>query len=70
MTQNNKFRIALASAKMTSAQFAERHHVSAPSITRVLNGQSKSRRLSRAIDKFIAEEFKKLGISNNSTEGK
>lgn len=58
-----KFRIALASAGMNQADWARMHKISEPSLTMLLHGKIKSKRLSAAINAFIDLEFKKLHLS-------
>jgi DNA-binding XRE family transcriptional regulator len=54
------FRIALASAKISQAEFARRLHVQPQSVNSLLNGCIKSRRISFAIAAFVDCELKKL----------
>jgi DNA-binding XRE family transcriptional regulator len=60
------FRIALSIAGMTQAQWARQQGVTRGAITLLLNEQMKSKRLSKAIEKFIGVEFKKLKIQTGS----
>lgn len=62
MHRSQQFKIALAAAGMTGPDFAKRHQVSAPAIWQTVYAKYKSERLDRAIDRFIGEQFRKLGI--------
>jgi hypothetical protein len=54
------FKIALALANMTQRDWALQHHVVPGTVTRLLDGKRKSRRLKGAMDDFIKAEFQKL----------
>ncbi|MFQ5629950.1 MAG: hypothetical protein ACE5I1_14380 [bacterium] len=62
MPKAKLFKIALTAADMTAEQFAESQRVSGACICRVLYGHSRSKRIEKAIDQFIAEQFCKLKI--------
>lgn len=57
------FRIALSIADMTQAQWARQHGVTKGAVSLLLNGQMKSKRLSKAIKTFITVELKKNNIT-------
>ena len=59
-TKRKHFRIALAAAEISSSEFARRQGVSHAAVARVLDGKTTSRRLTRAIDRFIDSELSKL----------
>lgn len=66
MTKHNRnFKIALASRGLSLKDFAATVPCSAPAIIQIINGKSKSRRISKAIKKIISEEFDRLCISGD-----
>lgn len=56
------FRIALASARMSEAEFARKAKVSPQAIDQVFKDITRSERLSNEIERFIIREFKKLCV--------
>lgn len=59
MTFRKKFLIALAFSGKSQAEFAKELGVCPAAITRVINGKTKSRRITAAMEKLIKCEFKK-----------
>ncbi|HFE38237.1 MAG TPA: hypothetical protein ENK06_07450 [Gammaproteobacteria bacterium] len=64
MAKSTHFKIALASAGMSAAEFARRHQVTPAAVCRAASGTMRSKRLEKAIDQFIASQFKKLQINH------
>jgi hypothetical protein len=48
---------------MTQAAWARKHEITEPTLTMLLNGKIKSKRLSAEIAVFIETEFKKLKVT-------
>ena len=57
------FRIALAQRGMSGADFAARLGVTRQAVNAAANGTSPSKRLLRAIDRFIASTAKRYGAA-------
>ena len=55
-----KFAIALAAANMRQRDFARLHGVHDSTITLLLHGKMKSKRLTAIVNDFINQEFEKL----------
>ncbi len=56
------FRIALASAGISQNEFARMQNVAHATMSKVLRGETKSKRLSEAISSLIDTEFKKMNL--------
>jgi predicted transcriptional regulator len=56
----HEFLIALAGAKMSISSFAWRIGVSHQAVHRVLNGKTKSEKISKSMQSLIRREFGKL----------
>jgi len=54
------FRLALASAGINQAEFARRHHITPQVLAQQLNGKPISRRISKLIERFAAEQLQLL----------
>jgi hypothetical protein len=63
-----KFRIALALAGMTQVEWAKKHQISESSLSLLLIGKMKSRRLSISIKHFIDSEYKKRNLTDGSMD--
>jgi len=66
MSKFQYFRVALAVADMTQAEWAIQHHFHPVTVSQVARGEKSSRRIEALIDGFIREQFKYL--PNLSTE--
>ncbi len=64
MDKRKKFKAALALAGITREEFARRHGVTPTMIFYVLRDHRHSKRISKAIDHFIEEQFVKAGLQH------
>lgn len=67
MAKNNNnfpklFKVALSAAGISMSEFARMHGVSQQAISRIIYGQSKSKRLQTTLDQFVRDQFAALKI--------
>lgn len=62
---NHHFKVALASAGLSQSEFAKSIGVHKATLSLVLNGRGKSKRISHEVNDLITREFKKMKISVN-----
>jgi predicted transcriptional regulator len=62
----HQFKIALAAANMSQTAWAKKHQIAKCTLTLILNGKRKSRRITTLINSFIEAEFSRLKIKRGS----